>query len=136
MAKIIYFFLIFNFSFFTVNIRAEALGSVKVLFPDTSKKIIKYGLASFYAKKFHGRTTSNGATFSSIKMTAACNVIPMGSRVKVTNLRNGKSVVVVINDHLHRKTKRLIDLSKTAAQKLDFISYGITRVKVEVLGRN
>ena len=104
--------------------------------PVTPKKIIiKYGIASFYAKKFNGRTTSNGAIYNSSKMTAACNVLPLGTWVKVTNLRNDRSVVVEINDHLHPKNKRLIDLSKTAAQKLGFVSRGITRVKVEVLGK-
>jgi rare lipoprotein A len=61
--------------------------------------------------------------------------LPLGTWVKVTNLKNEKSVIVYINDHLHKKTKRLIDLSKTAAQQLDFISSGITKVKVEVLGK-
>ena len=67
------------------------------------------------------------------KLTAACNVLPLGTWVKVTNLKNNRSVIVQINDHLHRKNKRLIDLSKSAAQRLRFISRGITRVKVEVL---
>jgi rare lipoprotein A len=104
--------------------------------PDSPKKIIiKYGIASFYAKKFNGRKTSTGAVFNSLKMTAACNVLPLGTWVKVTNLRNNKSVIVEINDHLHHKNKRLIDVSKTAAQKLGFVGRGITRVKVEVLGK-
>ena len=105
--------------------------------PPSSPKeiIIKYGLASFYAQKFNGRATANGNTFSSIKYTAACNVLPLGTWVKVTNIKNDKSVIVYVNDRLHPKNKRLIDLSKTAAQKLDYISSGITKVKVEVLGK-
>ena len=99
----------------------------------TAKTIVKYGIASFYAQKFNGRQTSTGAIYNSKILTAACNVLPLGTWVKVTNLRNKKSVVVEINDHLHYKNKRLIDLSKSAAQKLGFISRGITRVKVEVL---
>jgi rare lipoprotein A len=97
--------------------------------------VIKYGLASFYAQKFNGRQTANGNTYNSLKYTAACNVLPLGTWVKVTNLRNGKSVIVYINDRLHPKNKRLIDLTKTAAKKLDYISSGLTRVKVEVLGK-
>jgi rare lipoprotein A len=62
-------------------------------------------------------------------------VLPLGTWVKVTNVKNDKSVIVYINDHLHAKTTRLIDLSKTAAKKLDYISSGITKVKVEVLGK-
>jgi rare lipoprotein A len=104
--------------------------------PTSPKEIvIKYGLASFYHQKFNGRQTANGNTFNSLKYTAACNVLPLGTWVKVTNVKNDKSVIVYINDRLHPKNKRLIDLSKTAAKKLDFISKGVTKVKVEVLGK-
>ncbi len=104
--------------------------------PTSPKEIIiKYGLASFYAKKFNGRKTANGNIFSSLKYTAACNVLPLGTWVKVTNIKNDMSVIVYINDRLHPKNKRLIDLSKTAAEKLNFIARGITKVKVEVLGK-
>ena len=104
--------------------------------PPASPKeiIIKYGIASFYAAKFNGRKTSNGDIYNSEIFTAACNVLPLGTWVKVTNIRNDRTVVVQINDHLHPLNKRLIDLSKTAAIKLGFVAYGITRVKVEVLG--
>lgn len=109
---------------------------IKTSAPSSPKEIvIKYGLASFYAQKFNGRQTANGNTFSSIKYTAACNVLPLGTWVKVTNLKNDKSVIVFINDRLHPKNKRLIDLSKTAAELLGFVSLGITKVKVEVLGK-
>jgi rare lipoprotein A len=126
------------FLLFPLLVKAQepVASAIQAKAPASPKKIIiKYGIASFYAKKFNGRTTSNGAVFSSAKMTAACNVLPLGTWVKVTNLRNDRSVVVEINDHLHHKNKRLIDLSKTAAQKLGFVSHGITRVKVEVLGK-
>lgn len=97
--------------------------------------VIKYGMASFYAEKFIGRRTANGKTYSHGKLTAACNVLPLGTWVKVTNVRNDKSVIVQINDRLHFRNKRLIDLSKSAAQQLDFIARGVTKVKVEVLGK-
>lgn len=102
---------------------------------DTSdkKNIIKYGIASFYAQKFNGRRTANGEIFRSTKYTAACNVLPLNTWIKVTNLRNGKSVIVKVNDRLHPKNKRLVDLSKSAAQKLGYSGRGLTRVKVEVL---
>lgn len=109
---------------------------IKTDAPTSSKEIvIKYGLASFYAQKFNGRKTANGNTFSSLKYTAACNVLPLGIWVKVTNVSNDKSVIVYVNDRLHPKNKRLIDLSKTAAEKLGYIGRGITKVKVEVLGK-
>lgn len=109
---------------------------IKTKAPSSPKSIIiKYGLASFYAKKFDGRKTANGNTFNSLNLTAACNVLPLGLWVKVTNIRNDKSVIVYINDRLHPKNMRLIDLSKTAAEKLGFVSRGLTKVKVEVLGK-
>ena len=96
---------------------------------------ILYGTASFYADKFNGRKTANDEIFSQKKMTAACNVLPMGTWIKVTNLRNGKSVIVRTNDRLHPRMKRVVDLSRLAAQKLGYVSYGLCRVKVQVLGK-
>ncbi|MDB5203543.1 MAG: hypothetical protein JWQ27_2952 [Ferruginibacter sp.] len=97
------------------------------------KGTILFGQASFYANKFHGRQTASGETFSQEKYTAACNSLPLGTWIQVTNLKNGKIVVVKTNDRLHPKTRRLVDLTKAAAQKLGFVSMGLTRVKVEVL---
>lgn len=97
--------------------------------------VIKYGMASYYAQKFNGRKTSTGTTYNSLLLTAACNVLPLGTWVKVTNVKNDKSVIVKITDHMHYKNRRLIDVTRAAAQKLDFISSGITKVKVEVLGK-
>jgi rare lipoprotein A len=99
-----------------------------------SPKIL-YGTASYYHDKFNGRKTANGEIFSQKKMTAACNVLPMGTWIKVTNLRNGKSVVVKTNDRLHPRMKRVVDLSRIAAQKLGYVGYGLCRVKVQVLGK-
>ncbi len=96
---------------------------------------VLYGTASFYANKFEGRKTANGEIFSQKKLTAACNVLPLGTWIRVINLRNNKSIIVKTNDRLHPSMKRIVDLSKIAAQKLDFINTGLTRVKVEVLGK-
>jgi rare lipoprotein A len=89
------------------------------------------GTASFYADKFNGRKTANGEVFDNSGMTAAHNTLPLGSYVKVTNLRNGRSVIVKITDRLHRNNKRIIDLTKTAARQLGFLARGLTKVKVE-----
>lgn len=104
---------------------------------NTTQKTSKvlYGIASFYANKFDGRKTANGEIFSQKKLTAACNVLPLGTWVKVTNLRNGKSVVLKTNDRLHPSMKRILDLSRAAAQKLGYINSGLTRVKVEIFGK-
>jgi len=115
---------------------AQDSSIIKTKAPANPKNIvIKYGTASFYHEKFNGRKTANGNIYDSKKLTAACNVLPLGTWVKVTNLKNEKTVIVQINDRLHHKNMRLIDLTKTAAKKLDFISRGLTKVKVEVLGK-
>lgn len=94
---------------------------------------ILYGQASFYANKFEGRKTASGEKFSHDKMTAACNVLPLGTWIRVTNLKNGKSIVVRTNDRLHPKTRRIVDLTKKGAHKLGYYKNGLTRVKIEVL---
>lgn len=101
-----------------------------------AKPKILYGTASFYSNNFHGKKTANGEIFSQQKLTAACNVLPLGTWIKVTNLRNGNSVTVKINDRLHAKMTRVVDLSRAAAIKLNYIKSGLTRVKVEVIGKN
>jgi rare lipoprotein A len=97
--------------------------------------IIQYGVASYYADKFEGRKTANGDIFSQHKMTAAHNTLPLGTIIEVTNLRNDRTVYVKINDRLHHRNKRLVDLSKAAAKKLHFINAGITRVRIRVVDK-
>lgn len=93
-----------------------------------------YGTASFYSDKFNGRQTANGEIFSQKKMTCACNVLPMGTWIRVTNLRNKRSIIVKVNDRLHPKMKRLVDLTRAGANKLGFVSSGLVKIRVEVLG--
>ncbi len=100
---------------------------------DTSKNKTLTGIASFYSNKFNGRKTASGELFSQKKMTAACNKLPLGTKVKVVNLQNNKSVELIINDRLHHKNRRLIDLSLAAAKELGFHQEGTTKVKVIVL---
>jgi rare lipoprotein A len=117
----------------TISVNAQA-GT-----PEAAKKGVRkvlYGTASFYSNKFNGRKTASGEIYSQSKFTCACNVLPLGTWLKVTNMRNGKSVIVKVNDRLHPKMRRLVDLTRAAAQKLNYISSGLTRVKVEVLGKN
>ena len=110
------------------------IGQNSVKSPKTKTRIL-YGTASFYANKFNGRKTATGEIFSQHKMTAACNVLPLGTWIRVTNLRNHRSIVVRVNDRLHSRMKRVVDLTRTGAQKLGYIGSGLTRVKVEVLGK-
>jgi rare lipoprotein A len=100
-----------------------------------SKKVF-YGIASYYADKFNGRPTASGEIYSHQKLTAACNILPLGTWVKVTNLRNNKFVIVKTNDRLHPRMKRIVDLSKSAALALAYTGRGLTQVKVEVIEKN
>lgn len=92
------------------------------------------GIASWYGPDFHGKRTSSGETYDMYGMTAAHKTLPIPARVKVTNLDNGKSIVVRVNDRGPFHEGRIIDLSKAAAQALDVIRHGTARVKVETIG--
>lgn len=89
----------------------------------------KTGIASYYSDKFEGRRTANGEIFSNKNLTAASNFFEFGDSVEVKNLSNNKIVKVKINDRMGNNG-RVIDLSKAAAQQLDFVEKGITKVKV------
>jgi rare lipoprotein A len=120
--------------FSLVMLLATSAGALhRQLYSDTA--IIQYGVASYYADKFEGRKTASGEIFSQQKMTAAHNTLPLGTLIEVTNLRNNRSVYVKINDRLHAKNKRLVDLTKAAASKLHFMNAGITRVRIRVLDK-
>ena len=128
--------LIVLFFFYQNNeLHAQVTAPEKPTFSKQNKRNTKtlYGQASFYSQKFEGRKTATGQIFAHKKFTAACNTLPLGTFVKVTNLRNGKTVIVQTNDRLHKKTNRLIDLALAGAKRLGFVSAGLTRVKVEVL---
>ena len=91
------------------------------------------GNASFYHNKFNGRKTASGEIFSNEKLTCACNKLPLGTYLKVTNIHNQKQIIVKVNDRLAAHNKRLVDLTKYAAKQLDFMSKGFTKVQVEVV---
>jgi rare lipoprotein A len=121
---------------FSTGLAAQKDTGKKV--PDSTVKTQKspkvlYGIGSYYADKFEGRQTANGQYYSHSKLTAACNKLPLNTWIRVTNLRNKKTVVVFINDRLHPKNPRLVDLSKSAAKELGYIGHGLANVKVEVL---
>ena len=91
------------------------------------------GTASWYGSDFDGKPTASGEAFDMFGMTAAHPTLPLGSYVKVTNLRNGRSVVVKVNDRGPVVPGRIIDLSLSAAEALDFKEHGIQRVRLDVL---
>jgi rare lipoprotein A len=92
------------------------------------------GMASYYADRYHGRATASGETFDVNKLTAAHRTLAFGTRVRVTNLDNGKSVVVRINDRGPFVSGRVIDLSPAAARRIEMTRSGVVPVKLEVLG--
>ncbi|MGB3272623.1 MAG: septal ring lytic transglycosylase RlpA family protein [Xanthobacteraceae bacterium] len=93
------------------------------------------GIASWYGDAFHGRLTANGEVFDMAALTAAHPTMPLPSYARVTNLRNGRSLVVRVNDRGPYHGNRVIDVSNRAAKLLDFTSRGVARVRVEYVGR-
>jgi len=94
------------------------------------------GIASWYGMKFHHQLTSDREIYDVYKMTAAHKTLPIPSYVKVTNLKNGKQVIVRINDRGPFKKNRLIDLSYAAAKKLDIVAHGTGLVRVDAINSN
>jgi len=127
--------LAFSSLLFPGYITAQGATSKKSSAAKIGTKKVFYGQASFYSNKFNGRRTASGEIFHQSKMTCASNMLKMGTWIRVTNLRNDRSVIVKVNDRLHPKMKRIVDLTSAAAKKLGYTSAGLTRVKVEVLGK-
>lgn len=100
--------------------------------PKLEEKPYQVGVASWYGKQFHGRTTASGEDFDMFELTAAHRQLPLGTYVKVTNLRNGKSVVVRVNDRGPYVAGRIMDLSYSAARMLSFRD-GVERVRLDVV---
>jgi rare lipoprotein A len=107
--------------------------------PAPSKKVLKkekpyqVGTASWYGKDFHGRETASGEPYDMFRFTAAHMSLPLGTWVRVTNVRNGKSVIVRVNDRGPVVPGRIIDLSYGAAQILGFRARGTARVQLDVV---
>jgi rare lipoprotein A len=130
--KSLFLFQLVTLLLFTQLVFAQDTTSTQPILPNTKTF---YGQASFYADKFNGRKTASGEVFSQTKMTCACNAVKMGTWLRITNLRNGYTVIVKVNDRIHPGMKRVTDLSRAAANQLGFAAAGLTRVKVEVLGK-
>ena len=91
------------------------------------------GVASYYADDFHGKQTANGEIYDMNDLTAAHRTFPFGTKVRITNLENGRTVVVRVNDRGPFHEGRIIDLSLGAAKELDLVKTGTARVRIEVL---
>ena len=103
-------------------------------YPNYDPHYDRTGIASWYGPKFHGRPTANGERFDMNEVSAAHPTLPLPSRVRVTNIENGRQLVVRVNDRGPFIGDRLIDLSRRAAQLLGFHRKGLARVRVEYLG--
>jgi rare lipoprotein A len=107
----------------------------RVYVPEEDVNYREEGLASWYGDDFHGRLTANGEIFDMGSLTAAHPTLPMPCYARVTNLANGKSLIVRVNDRGPYHGNRLIDVSNKAAELLEFKGNGVARVRVEYVGR-
>lgn len=107
----------------------------RVYVPEEDVNYREEGLASWYGDDFHGRLTANGEVFDMDALTAAHPTLPMPCYARVTNLSNGKSLIVRVNDRGPYHGNRLIDVSHKAAELLEFKGNGVARVRVEYVGR-
>ncbi|MGH7807287.1 MAG: septal ring lytic transglycosylase RlpA family protein [Thermodesulfobacteriota bacterium] len=121
--------LYFSVSFFGVSVYVG--NAVKGEW--THKNQSKVGIASWYGKRFHGRKTASGKNFNMYNNTAAHRNLPLGTKVRVVNLKNGKDIIVDIIDRGPYIKGRIIDLSYAAAESIGMIKVGIEKVKVEVI---
>ena len=103
---------------------------------DTSQSVTvekQVGIASYYSDKFHGRRTASGERYDKNALTAVHSHLPFGTLIKVTNLRNHRTVELRVNDRKHAHNRRLLDVSKRAAQELGFVGSGLAKVEIEIL---
>ena len=91
------------------------------------------GTAAFYGRNMEGHKTACGGTYVPSEMTAAHRTLPCGTKIRITNTKNRKTVEVTVNDHGPTSRKRIVDVSLAAAEKLDFVKQGTTTVAVEVV---
>lgn len=113
--------------------RARLTASKTAVRRHSGHRPYQIGKASWYGKHFHGRKTASGERYDMFQFTAAHKQLPLGTYVKVTNLRNGRWVVVKVNDRGPVPQSRIIDLSYGAAQMLDMRAHGIERVELYVV---
>jgi rare lipoprotein A len=111
--------------------RAMPILAVLAIAPMPAAAFTQTGMASFYGSELHGRKTASGERFNKNAMTAAHRTAPFGSRLKVTNLANGRSVYVRVNDRGPFVRGRIVDVSLGAARQIGFHGRGVTRVRVE-----
>jgi rare lipoprotein A len=138
MLKLSKYILIALFSIISATVYAEAVVNTETVANTQAAAKTKdvasteEGEASYYSDVLDGRKTASGGIYDKTAMTAAHHTLKFGTKVKVTYLETGKSVIVVINDRIPGKTKRTIDLSRAAAEELGLIKAGHAKVKLEI----
>lgn len=128
---------IFGASFSTAAIAGKPIKKIGTTLNGEGVSVLRTerGMASWYGPGFHGNRCANGEIYNQYGLSAAHRTLPFGTRVRVTNLNNDRSVVVRINDRGPFIRGRIIDLSKGAAQEIGMITSGVAPVKVEILAR-
>jgi peptidoglycan lytic transglycosylase len=94
---------------------------------------IQKGVAAFYGRRLEGNKTACGGTYAASELTAAHRTLPCGTKLRITNTKNGKSVEATVNDRGPTSKKRIVDVSRAVAEQLDFVKQGTTTVEVEVV---
>jgi rare lipoprotein A len=117
-----------------IYLAACSLPASRVPPPATAPRVSQTGIASWYGPGFHGKTTASGVIYNQHDLTAAHQTLPLGTRVLVTNLDNGRAIEVLINDRGPFAKGRIIDLSYAAAEALGVIGPGTIPVRIEVVG--
>ena len=139
MRKILIMMLVTVFFFFLYGMKEKKEGIEKpeeiagIEFETENLQVYETGTASFYGGKWHGRKTANGEIFNTNSLTAAHKTLPFNTRVKVTNLSNGKSVIVRINNRGPYTKGRIIDLSTAAFSAIENTKKGITKVQLQII---
>ncbi len=112
---------------------AESLAFAKYIAPQTAEGISQIGVASWYGEQFQGNPTASGEVFDMNGFTAASRDLPLGTRIKVTNLRNKRSLVLKVNDRGPYVSGRFLDVSKAAAKRLGFMNAGLALVEAQIV---
>jgi rare lipoprotein A len=116
---------------YVITAASLAMAGAMAQTPSTDQGSEKTGVCSYYASMHNGRRTAGGEIFDSNAMTAAHRQLPMGTKLKVTNLVNGKSVVVKVNDRGPFVKGRSLSVTRRAARKLGFVKQGVAKVRME-----
>jgi rare lipoprotein A len=110
-----------------------SINAVRQQAANASTSDVQKGVAAFYSQKMEGHKTACGGTYVASEMTTAHRTLPCGTKVRITNTRNGKSVEATVNDRGPTSRKCIVDVSRAVAEELDFVKQGTTTVEVQVL---